>query len=188
LSIGDVPQVLISTTDLQTRVEQWLRASPAVSSAPPVFSLTRERRNTASDYVAPQTQIEKSIVEVWQQLLGVELIGLHDNFFELGGDSLLATQAVSRIRQKVSVDVPLRSFLETSNVAALAEAIAQRQSQKERVTTVTISSGEVSPDLPGMLQGQSIDEVLRELDMLSEDDVSLLLERARQTPKGDSAK
>src|SRR6185369_8212084 len=83
-SIGAVPQVLISTTDLQARSEQWLRTSPQASVPQPASSSSRETRNAKSDYVAPQTEIEKTIVEVWQQLLGIEPIGLHDNFFELG--------------------------------------------------------------------------------------------------------
>ena len=51
------------------------------------------------DYEGPQTEVESKIAEIWEDVLGVERIGLHDNFFELGGDSILAIQIVSRASQ-----------------------------------------------------------------------------------------
>ncbi|WP_344931045.1 condensation domain-containing protein, partial [Aquimarina addita] len=53
---------------------------------------------TAS-YVAPRNDIEKQLAEIWQELLGVEKVGIHDNFFELGGDSIITIQVVSRLRR-----------------------------------------------------------------------------------------
>lgn len=73
--------------------------------------------------VAPNTSLEKSLVDLWCQLLGREQVGIHDNFFELGGHSLLATQLVSRIRDRFQVEVPLRSLFETPTIAQLAQKI-----------------------------------------------------------------
>ncbi len=63
------------------------------------------------------------LVEIWQEVLKVETIGIHDNFFELGGYSLLATQVVSRIHEKLSVDLKLQYFFEMPSIAGLAQGL-----------------------------------------------------------------
>jgi amino acid adenylation domain-containing protein len=75
-----------------------------------------------AEYVAPRTPLEETLAAIWQDLLGVERVGVHDDFFALGGHSLLATQAVIRIRSTIG-DVPLHSLFNAPTVAALAEAI-----------------------------------------------------------------
>ncbi|MBK5007042.1 non-ribosomal peptide synthetase [Pseudomonas sp. S32] len=50
-------------------------------------------------YVAPRTELEQRIAEIWQTVLKLERVGLSDNFFELGGDSIISIQVVSRARQ-----------------------------------------------------------------------------------------
>ncbi|UUF16684.1 non-ribosomal peptide synthetase [Flavobacterium panici] len=51
---------------------------------------------TANNYVAPTETLQKQFVELWQDLLGVDQVGIHDNFYELGGDSIKAIQLASR--------------------------------------------------------------------------------------------
>src|SRR6185503_9830233 len=53
----------------------------------------------ARDYVEARTAIEQTLVEIWQQVLGLKLVGVHDNFFELGGDSILSIQIIARANQ-----------------------------------------------------------------------------------------
>lgn len=76
-----------------------------------------------SPIIPPNTSLETSLLELWNQLLGRKQIGIHDNFFELGGHSLLATQLVSRIRDRFQVEVPLRQVFESPTVAELAKTI-----------------------------------------------------------------
>ena len=62
------------------------------------------------DPAAPQaarTPVEGVLAGIFEQVLGVEHVGIYDNFFELGGHSLLATQAASRVRNVLDVDLPL---------------------------------------------------------------------------------
>ncbi|HEY0735635.1 MAG TPA: amino acid adenylation domain-containing protein, partial [Herpetosiphonaceae bacterium] len=74
-------------------------------------------------FVAPRTPLEELITAVWAAVLGLEGVGIHDNFFALGGHSLLATQVISRLRQILAVDVPLRVLFEAPTIAALADQI-----------------------------------------------------------------
>ncbi|HEY9660497.1 MAG TPA: non-ribosomal peptide synthetase, partial [Allocoleopsis sp.] len=80
-----------------------------------------------SPIIPPNTSLEASLLELWNQLLGRKHIGIHDNFFELGGHSLLATQLVSRIRDRFQVEVPLRQVFESPTVAELAKTIEALQ-------------------------------------------------------------
>ncbi|MET0647985.1 MAG: amino acid adenylation domain-containing protein, partial [Pyrinomonadaceae bacterium] len=74
-------------------------------------------------YEAPRTPVEELLCSIWEEVLGVERVGVRDNFFELGGHSLLATQVVSRCRELLECDVPLRTLFDSPTVAKLAEAL-----------------------------------------------------------------
>ncbi|HLD77533.1 MAG TPA: phosphopantetheine-binding protein, partial [archaeon] len=87
------------------------RALPAPDAARPALS---------SAFVAPRSPLEEVLVGLWAQILGLERLGIHDNFFELGGHSLRATQVVSRVRETLGVEVPLRRFFEAPTVEGLA--------------------------------------------------------------------
>ncbi len=78
------------------------------------------------DYVAPQTQVEEVLVEIWAKVLGKEQVGIHDNFFELGGHSLLATQLTSRIHDTFQIDLSVRNLFEAPTVEQLARYIETR--------------------------------------------------------------
>jgi amino acid adenylation domain-containing protein len=72
-------------------------------------------------FVAPRTPIEEMLASTWACVLGIEQVGVHENFFELGGHSLLATQVISRVRDTISIELPLRSLFEAPTIAELAE-------------------------------------------------------------------
>jgi non-ribosomal peptide synthetase component F/acyl carrier protein len=78
-----------------------------------------------AEYVAPRTQIEELLCELWAGVLKVARVSVVDNFFELGGHSLLATQLVSRIRETFQIDLPLRRLFESPTVSALADALQE---------------------------------------------------------------
>ncbi|MCP4663471.1 MAG: amino acid adenylation domain-containing protein, partial [bacterium] len=76
------------------------------------------------DYVAPQGPVEELLAGIWAEVLKRERVGRNDNFFELGGHSLLATQVVSRIRQALAVELPLRELFAAPTLAAQAAKVA----------------------------------------------------------------
>lgn len=77
-----------------------------------------------NSYVAPRSESEQQLAELWQQLLNIEQVGINDNFFALGGHSLLATRLVSLIRQSFRVELPLRSLFDSPTIAELSERLA----------------------------------------------------------------
>ena len=81
------------------------------------------RSELDESYVAPATAAEELVAGIWAEVLGLERIGVNDNFFELGGHSLLATQVITRIRESLKVDVPLRTLFESSTLFEFAKHI-----------------------------------------------------------------
>ncbi len=79
------------------------------------------------NFVAPSTPIEQQLSEIWVKVLDLERVSIHDNFFELGGHSLLATQVLSRIREVLAIELPLRTLFESPTVAELATGIDQQK-------------------------------------------------------------
>src|SRR6185295_693163 len=71
-------------------------------------------------FEAPRGSTEEQVANVWSNVLSVERIGREDNFFEQGGHSLLATQVVSRLRDLLGIELPLRSLFEAQTAGELA--------------------------------------------------------------------
>lgn len=74
-------------------------------------------------YVAPRTEAEELVADVWREVLGIDRVGAMDDFFDLGGHSLLATRVIARIRATVELTVPLRTLFTHRTAAAFAEAV-----------------------------------------------------------------
>ena len=84
---------------------------------------------SGAPFVAPQTEIEKTLATLWSELLHVKRIGIHDDFFALGGHSLLAIKAVARIQDALQLGrsrLPLATFLQTPTIAGLAKVLAKK--------------------------------------------------------------
>jgi amino acid adenylation domain-containing protein len=86
--------------------------------------LAEVQTRRAAESVAPRDDIEREIAGIWASLLGVEEVGAFDDFFSLGGHSLMATQAIMRIRRRYG-DIPLRALLAAPTVAALADVVRE---------------------------------------------------------------
>jgi NAD(P)-dependent dehydrogenase (short-subunit alcohol dehydrogenase family)/acyl carrier protein len=82
-------------------------------------------RSVATAYVAPETDTELAIAELWRDAIGVDQIGIDDEFVDLGGDSLLAVQLVGRISKRLKSDVSVAQLFEHRTVRILAASLAK---------------------------------------------------------------
>ncbi|MBL6449165.1 amino acid adenylation domain-containing protein [Fulvivirga sp. 29W222] len=76
-----------------------------------------------SEYVAPESETQKKLVDIWEEVLGRKEIGIEDNFFELGGHSLKATQLISRIIEKLNVNIEVVDIFTYPTVRELANIV-----------------------------------------------------------------
>ncbi|MGH3935614.1 MAG: phosphopantetheine-binding protein, partial [Pseudonocardiaceae bacterium] len=81
---------------------------------------------TGDGYVAPRTDTEQVLAEIWTEVLSVGQVGGKDDFFALGGDSLRSLQLTSRTKAAFDVTLTPREVLMTRTVSALAELIEEK--------------------------------------------------------------
>ncbi|WP_281277899.1 non-ribosomal peptide synthetase [Paenibacillus xylaniclasticus] len=91
------------------------------------------------DYEGPRNRFEDNLIHIWEEVLGVQRIGIHDQFFALGGHSLRAMTMIARVHQQMQIAIELSDLFQYPTVAQLSEYI---QSQQEAVDYVSISQVE----------------------------------------------
>lgn len=94
-----------------------------------------------SAYSAPENEIESSLVDLWQQVLSVEKVGIDDNFFDIGGDSILSIQIVARSRQ-AGLKVGPADIFKYQDIRSLAAHVNQLESNEQ---TIQIPDQEAYP-------------------------------------------
>jgi len=128
----------------------------ALTEAQPQQPLQRSAKNAT----------EAQLVEIWQEVLGREQIGVEQNFFELGGHSLMATQMISRICRVFKRELAVGSIFDAPTIAELAavvEATAPMQSRPEPAAVRSIGAVQAA-------------QLLERLDEFSEAELDQLLQ------------
>ncbi|WP_143665057.1 non-ribosomal peptide synthetase, partial [Streptomyces cacaoi] len=96
------------------------------------------------EFTAPRTRTEEVLAGVWQQVLGVEQVGVEDNFFDLGGDSILSLQVVSRVR-RAGFRLSSRDVFLRPTVGALAAGLVEESAGVVPCAEQGVVVGEVGP-------------------------------------------
>ncbi|MDB6143753.1 MAG: ribonuclease, partial [Pseudomonas sp.] len=96
-------------------------------------------------YVAPRSELETQMTQAWQDLLGLERVGIEDNFFELGGHSLLATQLIGLVGKLSGKDLPLRKVFELPTIAGMAQWLEAQAASTEVTGPRLLPRPEVLP-------------------------------------------
>ena len=105
-------------------------------------------------YVAPRTEREQRLAEIWSMLLGIETVGVHDDFFALGGHSLLAIRLVFEIERRFGAKVPLRDVFVDSTLGGLAASVGQARAADSAVERPTLyASATRRTRVPAALRG-----------------------------------
>jgi len=76
-----------------------------------------------SFYIAPRTNVEKMLADVWSEFLGIKKVGIYDNFFELGGHSLIAVKVMTKIERLTGKRLPLASLFEKPTIERQARLL-----------------------------------------------------------------
>jgi acyl carrier protein len=97
------------------------RSLPAPSS---------QQRNAESDYLAPRTETEQIIAEIWQEALQVERVGINDNFFDLGGHSILMLRVHGKLRDRFKREMEIVEMFRYPTVSMLAEHFVNQPVQQ----------------------------------------------------------
>ena len=100
-----------------------------------------EGSNSAQEYVAPRTPVEELIAAIFQEVLGVERVGVADNFFELGGHSLLAVRLMACIEQQTGQVLPLATLFRSPTVASLSSALSAEMENARWSPLVQLQAG-----------------------------------------------
>ncbi|MFV2051356.1 type I polyketide synthase [Aliiroseovarius sp. YM-037] len=115
-----LPQVIVSSLDLNGLIEQAADTNDDAESSEQKF----QRPELDSDYVAPENPIEERLAAMWQDLLGVDQVGVEDSFFDLGGHSLIAVRLFAQVRKAYQVDFPISVLFEAPTIRKCAALIA----------------------------------------------------------------
>jgi acyl transferase domain-containing protein/acyl carrier protein len=151
-------QIAIATGDLAARLNLYINRAPASGPSPSLHP----RPDVKSVYLAPETETERIIADVWRSTLGLETVGVNDNFFDLGGHSLLASRVISQLRDAFQMELPISKLFEAPTVGRLAKVVT---------------------DLKAQCEDQEKMEILNMLVQLSEEEVEAELNK-RTDPSG----
>jgi phthiocerol/phenolphthiocerol synthesis type-I polyketide synthase E len=143
LSGNLLPQIVVSTKDLQSMIagsNESARSAlleRAEIFARPETRPKHPRPDTETRYVAPRNELEATMAEIWQEMFGIDRVGVQDNFFELGGDSILAIQILGRANEAGLQITPQELFRHQTiaELAAIAETATANLNDQTAVTS-----------------------------------------------------
>ncbi|MEM1249749.1 MAG: SDR family NAD(P)-dependent oxidoreductase [Acidobacteriota bacterium] len=125
----DAPaEVFVSPFDLETLRQQAAEAERQDDSA------KFERPDLDSDYKEPETPTERALADLFEDLLGLEQVGVDDDFFALGGHSLVAVRLFARIKRQFGEEYPLSLLFEAPTVRLLAQKVRTEAIEEQEST------------------------------------------------------
>ena len=109
-------------------------------------ALPQPEVRSGSGYVAPRSDNEREIADVWKKVLGLEKVGVNDNFFDVGGNSLKIITISAELKRLLGIDIPVTKMFQYPTVASLAGYITgadhtgiSRANEKEKEEAVELA-------------------------------------------------
>ncbi|HEV2779527.1 MAG TPA: SDR family NAD(P)-dependent oxidoreductase [Actinophytocola sp.] len=120
-----LPRTVVSAGDLPKRSRQWL-VKDLTETATGSSGVRLPRPDLAQEYVPPAGDLQRALAGVWEEMLGIDRVGVRDNFFDLGGTSLMGLQLVKRMQKVSGVAVSAVNLFEAPTVHAMAVLIEEK--------------------------------------------------------------
>jgi amino acid adenylation domain-containing protein len=133
LDPGDINQLMVSTGEFQTRLDQWVKlelSGVSGHTGSEEQGILHPRPDLTKPYVSPRDELETGLVNIWENFFGFQDIGIDDDFFELGGDSLKAVTVAAHIHKELNAKVPLPEFFRTPSIRGLSVYIKGSKEDK----------------------------------------------------------
>src|SRR5262249_19199266 len=129
------------------------------------------RADLRTPFVAPRTELESVLADIWRGVLHTQEIGVDDSFFELGGNSIQAALAINQLQQRLGETISLATLFETPTIAGFADYLAARYPAAVFAmgSSAPVSSSHGGSSAP--ISGESADALLANLDRMSEEEV-----------------
>ena len=146
-------QYIVSLESLYDRLEKWVlpTSTPTeTSNSESGSNIAHDRPKLANEYRPPANEIERTIVEIWEDFLGIKGIGVDDNFYALGGHSLLAIQVISRLREVFPIEIELRHLVTDeptpARIARILEAELPNEESLDEMADLLDEIKNLSPE------------------------------------------
>jgi amino acid adenylation domain-containing protein/non-ribosomal peptide synthase protein (TIGR01720 family) len=102
------------------------------------------------NYVAPRNELEQKISKIWSEVLGLpeDKVSIQDDFFRLGGDSIISIQLVSRLRQRLGLDISVKDVFSYRNIESLYNYVLSKKISNDTKLTIKTEQGILSGQVP----------------------------------------
>lgn len=137
-------QPLRSPSELFERIATELYEPEQVLSA---VKSKQRRELEQHSFVAPRNELEKRLIAIWEEVLGVYPVGVQDNFFDIGGTSVIAVRLFTEIEKTWHKKLPLATIFQAATVEQLALKLAQQQETTDWASLVAIKPDGTQPPL-----------------------------------------
>jgi amino acid adenylation domain-containing protein len=142
-----LPESLIPGTVMQLESFPLLANGKINRRALPVAK--RERVEAGAEYSAPQNDLESGVAAIWQEVLGIEEVGVNDNFFDIGGHSLLLVSVLRLLHERYDGGLRIMNLFEYPTIRSLAEYLGKKRLTASRVTRAAERAGRKKARLSG---------------------------------------
>jgi amino acid adenylation domain-containing protein len=145
--------VELEMSELREKLREWLPEHMAPSAIVVLDSLPLHSngkidrkalsafeavKSTTGTYVAPRNLWEICLAQIWQELLGIERVGVKDNFFQLGGDSLLLVRMAARIQKRINQKLQPQIIIEAGSIERIAQILNEQAGETSKSPLVVM--------------------------------------------------
>ena len=141
LALHNLPHIIISSGDLQVRLDQWVRLQPQIQAASETVPVPKEHTSSSTTLLTlrSQMEMERFITQIWQAFFQVSTVDAEKNFFELGATSLDIIQIHSRLLKQLGYYVPIDVLFTRPTIRQLAYYLHEQQEPTEPVQSPAVN-------------------------------------------------